>query len=379
MKRVAAMCWLVFGMIAAALAASENAVGVRLKDLGRIDGWRENMISGYGLVTGLAGTGDSSRNRATRQSIANVLAEFGLNLPSDQVQSRNVAAVMVMASLPPFAKPGSKLDVTVSSIGDARSLVGGALLLTPLKGPDDRVYVLAQGPVLVGGYSYDLFGNLVQKNHPTAGRIPGGGMIEVGAPTQELAPQGGALFVLAQADYTTASRVAEAINRAFGRRLAQPKDAASVEIVMPASESRPDAVAFLTRIENLQIEPGGRARVVVNERTGTVVAGGDVRISRVTISHGDLKVSIATDFLVSQPYVPIIGRPGPGGRTVVVPQTRVDVSENESQSVTLAGKSNTVADLVNALAKIRTSPRDLIAILQGVIAAGAMHAELILQ
>jgi flagellar P-ring protein FlgI len=359
-------------------AAAEPKGQVRLKDLGRVDGWRDNALAGYGIVTGLAGTGDTLRNKATRQSIANVLTQFGINLASDQVQSRNVAAVMVMATLPPFAREGDKVDVTVTSLGDARSLLGGALLLTPLKGPDGRVYALAQGPISVGGYKYDLFGNVVQKNHPTTGLVPAGAMVEVGVATQDVSPQGTVLFVLKDPDYTTSNRIADSINRAFGQQLAKPKNASSVEILVPLAESGSDAVSFLTRVENLAVEPDQRAKVVINERTGMVISGGDVRVSQVTISHGDLKVSIVTDYLVSQPYQPFWGSSGPGARTVVVPQTRIDVEEQEAQSVFLAG-TNTVADLVRALNKIKTSPRDMISILQGMKAAGALHAELIIQ
>jgi flagellar P-ring protein FlgI len=352
---------------------------VRLKDLGRVDGWRDNSLVGYGLVIGLAGTGDSLRNRATRQSIANVLSQFGIYLPPEQVQSRNVAAVMVMGNLAPYARQGNKLDVNVSSMGDARSLLGGTLLLTPLKAPNGRVYALAQGPLSVGGYKYDLFGNLVQKNHPTVGRVPGGAVVEADVPTLDGTEHGNVVFLLSDPDYTTASNVAESVNRAFGRRLARARDASSVEIAVPGKESGADAVAFLKDVENVEVEPGQRARVVINERTGMVVSGGDVRISQAAISHGDLKVSITSDYLVSQPNAPFYGPIGQGARTVVVPQTRVDVKEEESQSVSLPGNNNTVSDLAKALARIRTSPRDMISILQGLRTAGALHAELIIQ
>lgn len=358
--------------------AADEGMRVRLKDLGRVEGWRDNMLTGYGLVTGLAGTGDSSRNQATRQSIANVLAQFGVNLSSDQVLSRNVAAVMVTANLSPFARRGSKIDVMVSSLGDARSLVGGALLLTPLKAPNSRIYALAQGALSIGGYRHDAFGNLVQKNHPTVGRVPGGGVIELDVPTTDVSPQGTITYVLTQPDYTTAHQVVQAVNATFGQRLARARDAATVEIRLPASGTEDDPLAFLTRVENLPVQPGSRAKVVVNERTGTVISGGDVRLSQVTISHGELKVSIATDFVVSLPLPPLIGRGSSNARTVVVPQTRIDVTEDESNNVSLAA-NHTVADLVKALARIKTSPRDMISILQGMHSAGALHADLIIQ
>jgi len=369
---------LLAGAASAAPADPPASAPIRLKDLGRIDGWRDNALVGYGIVTGLAGTGDTLRNKATRQSIANLLSQFGLSLAADQVQSRNVAAVMVLASLPPFAREGGKIDVTVTSLGDARSLVGGTLLLTPLRGANQRVHALAQGPISVGGYKYDLFGNVVQKNHPTAGMIPGGAVVERAVATIDVSPQGTALFVVNTPDYTTTQRIADSINRAFSEPLAQPKDAASVEIRLPGSGSHAEAVAMLTRIENLAVEPDQRAKVVVNERTGMVVSGGDVRIAPVTISHGDLRVAITTDFQVSQPYAPLFGSGALGGRTAIVPQTTIDVSEPAMQSVTLSG-ANTVADLVRALSKIKTSPRDMISILQAMKAAGALYADLIIQ
>ena len=350
---------------------------IRLKDLGRIDGWRDNSLVGYGIVTGLAGTGDTLRNKAARQSVANLLLQFGISLGTDQVQSRNVAAVMVLATLPPFAREGGRLDVTVTSLGDARSLVGGTLLLAPLKGANDRVHALAQGPISVGGYKYDLYGNVVQKNHPTTGLIPAGAVVERAVATVDVS-QGVALFVLKDPDYTTSQRIADSINRAMGEALARPRDAASVEIRMPSDAGGAQTVALLTRIEGLAVSPDQRARVVVNERTGMVVSGGDVRIAPVTISHGDLKVTISTDYLVSQPLPPFYGGGDYGARTVVVPQTSVDVTEGQPQTLSLSGAS-TVADLVRALGKIKTSTRDMIALLQAMKAAGVLHADLIIQ
>jgi flagellar P-ring protein precursor FlgI len=366
-------------VVSTALAAGD----VRLKELGRIDGWRDNQLIGYGLVTGLAGTGDSSRNRATRQSIANLMSQFGIVLPNDQVQSRNVAAVMVLATLPAFARPGAKLDVNVNSMGDARSLLGGTLLMAPLKGVDGRVHALAQGPISVGGYKYDAYGTVVQKNHPTVGAIPGGATVELGVPTQDVNPQGRAVFALTTPDYTTASRVADSINRAFGTGVARARDAAAVEILVPEAEKGGDTVSFLMRVENLAIEPDQRARVVINERTGMVISGGNVRISQVTISHGELKVSVTNDYAIARVGAPqIAGNPGlavgTGTRSTIVPLTNLDVEEPDTRSVSLAGNS-TVADLVRALASIHTSPREMISILQGMKAAGALYAELIIQ
>ncbi len=285
---------------------------------------------------------------------------------------------MVLATLPPFAREGGRVDVTVTSMGDARSLVGGTLLLTPLKGADDRVHALAQGAVSVGGYKYDLAGNVVQKNHPTAGLVPAGAVIERAVATVDVSQQGIALFVLKEPDYTTSQRIADSINKALGTTAAQPRDAASVEIRMQAAADGAQTVALLTRIENLAVEPDQRARVVVNERTGVVVAGGDVRIAPVTITHGELKVAITTDFRVSQPLPPLLGG-GYGARTVVVPQTSIDVTESGPTTLSMGGGANTVADLVRALGKVKTSPRDTIAILQAIKTAGALYADLIIQ
>lgn len=357
----------------AALLLGAPAHAARIKDLGRVDGMRDNQLVGYGVVTGLAGTGDSMRNKATRQSVANLLGQFDLSLVSDQVQSRNVAIVMVTATLPAFARAGDKIDVTVTSVGDARSLLGGVLVMAPLKGADSRVHALAQGPVSVGGYKYDLNGNVVQKNHPTVGSIPAGANVEVGEPTRVLDAAGSFSLVLNNPDYTTAERIADAINGAFGRAAAHPRDAATIDVT-PGAAERADLVRFMTRLENLSVDPDTRARVVINERSGTVISGGDARISRVTIAHGDLKVSIVTENQVSQPM--FVSRTGPDVRTEVVSNTRVDVSE--AAGVALES-GNTVADLVRALNKIKTSTRDMIAILQGIKTAGALQAELIIQ
>jgi flagellar P-ring protein precursor FlgI len=364
----AALCFL-------APYGAAQADTVRLKDLGKFAGWRENALVGYGIVTGLAGSGDSPGNKATRQSIANLLAQFDVAVPPDDVLSRNAAAVMVTARLPPVARTGDTLDVTVTSLADARSLAGGNLLLAPLKGPDGKVYALAQGALFVGGYKYDLNGNVAQKNHPTVGSIPAGATVEVPVRATILRPDGTLTFTLAEADFTTANRIAEAINGAFGQALARAQDAQGVDIVVPEA-SRTRLVDFVTRIERLSVEPDTRARVVVDERTGTVVSGGDVRIARVVISHGDLKLSIVTDNLVSQPLV--IGRTGEGVRTEVVSNSRIRVNERDETGY-VSASNNTVADLIQALTRIKTSTRDIISILRAVKAAGALHADLVIQ
>jgi flagellar P-ring protein precursor FlgI len=359
----------------AAAAPCEGAESVRVKDLGRLQGWRENALVGFGIVTGLAGTGDSPTNRSTRQALSNVFSQFNLTMPVDQVQSRNVAVVMVSASLPPLAREGDPLDVNITSVGDARSLLGGELLLTPLKGPNGRVYALASGPLLVGGYRYDANGNIVQKNHPTLGSVPGGATVEVGVRGQLLDAKHGLTFVLSDADHVTATRMAQAINAKLGQHLARAEDASAVEIQVP-EDRRVELAAFVASIEAVEVEPDRRAKVVINERTGTVVSGGDVTISEVTIAHGDLKVSIIHDNAASQPSH--VYRTGPGVRTAIVTNTRIDVDEVHGPAFVKPGH-DTVADLVQALANLKISTRDIISILRAMKTAGALHAELVVQ
>lgn len=367
---------LLWGVLLLATQAVAAAPAVRIKDLGRLDGWRDNALVGYGLVTGLAGTGDSARNRATRQSIANMMSRFDMVTPSADVTSRNVAAVMITASLPPYARPGDRMDVTVASIGDARSLGGGTLILAPLKAANGRTYALAQGPVFVGGYRYDANGNQAQKNHPTVGLVSSGAVVEVGTPRADPQEPGRTLtFVLNEPDFTTATRVAEGINAALGEELAVARDAAGVEI-RASTAGNGSLAALMTRIEGVTITPDLRARVVINERTGTVVSGGDVRITPVTITHGDLKISVTTERTASQPLV--LGEASNDVRSLVVANSRLEVSEPEQTRFVPPGAS-TVADLVQALVRLKVSTRDVIAVLQSVKAAGALHADLVVQ
>jgi len=366
---------LIISLLVFLTLCSSQAEVVRLKDIGKFAGWRENPLVGYGLVTGLAGTGDSPNNKATRQSIANVLAQFDVAVQPEDVLSRNTAAVMVSAVLPPTAREGDTVDVTVTSIGDARSLAGGNLLIAPLKGPNNKVYALAQGALSVGGYKYEMNGTVAQKNHPTVGAIPGGATIELGVQAKLVSAENTLMFTLSDADFTTASRVASAINNAFGRELATAKDAEGVEIRLPAQGTY-KLVDFVTRIERLDVEPDHRARVVVDERTGTVVSGGDVRIAKTVISHGDLKISIVTDNSVSQPI--FVRQTGPDVRTQVVSNSRLDIGEHEETGF-VSASNNTVADLIQALTRIKTNTRDIISILRAVKASGALHADLVIQ
>jgi flagellar P-ring protein precursor FlgI len=360
---------------APAWAAPHDGESVRIKDLGRVKGWRQNVLVGYGIVTGLAGTGDSSGNAATKQALSNALSQFNLAVPAAQIQSRNVAVVMISAELPSFAREGDTLDVTVTSAGDARSLVGGSLLVAPLRAPDGRVYALAEGPLAVGGYRYDANGNVVQKNHPTVGSVPNGARVEVDVHAEIPATQSSLTFVLNDPDYTTANRLAAAINQRLGAALANARDAEGVDIAIPADQ-RSQLVAFISRIEGVEIQPDQRARVVINERTGTVVSGGDVRISPVAISQGDLKIAITSTNSVSQPSGIIGG--SAGIRTAIVTNTTVDVGEPQGPGYVAPG-STTVADLVQSLSRLKANTRDVISILRAVKAAGALHAELVVQ
>jgi flagellar P-ring protein FlgI len=358
---------------AGASAAQEEKV--RIKDLGRFQGWRENALTGMGIVTGLAGTGDSTTTRSTQQALSNAMAQFNLNVSADQIQARNVAVVLVDASLPAFAREGDTLDVTVTSMGDARSLVGGNLILTPLKAANGKVYALAQGPLSVGGYRYDANGNVVQKNHPTAGAIPAGATVEVGVTAQMIQPDHHMTFVLAEPDFTTSNRVAEAINQQLGVGLAQAHDASGIDVRVP-DEQLGRLVSFMAKVESVTVEPDRRAKVVINERTGTVVSGGDVRLSDVAISHGDIKLSIVNHTTASQP-TGFIGQTGPGVRTELVTNTTVKADETPGTGFVMG--QHTVSDLVQTLARLKTSTRDIISILRAVKAAGALHAELVVE
>jgi flagellar P-ring protein FlgI len=366
---------IVFLVIICAEAFADTDSSVRIKELCRLAGTKDNALVGYGLVTGLAGTGDSLRSAATLQSIKNILLRFGVNVPLNDVKSRNAAAVMVTANLPAYSQPGDKLDVNVTSMGDARSLVGGTLVLTHLNGPDDQIYALAQGSVSVGGFTYDMNGNVVQKNHPTAANIPSGAVVERGVESSMIDSEGYMQLVLYDPDFSTAERVAQSLQARFGDENAYAVDAARIKVYVPNSQRR-RIVHFITQVESLSIVPDTHARVVVNERTGTVVSGGDVRISPTTITHGDLTVTIATDYDVSQPA--FIRGINPNVRSIVVPDTNLDVVEEQPINVTMPRSTN-ISELVTALNRVKASSRDVIIILQGIKRAGALHAELIIQ
>lgn len=361
------------GLVVACVAV--HAQSVRLKDIARIEGVRDNALTGYGIVIGLSGSGDSSKNRLTVQSVANALSHFGINISPDGLSTRNVAAVMVTATLPAFAEPGQKLDVEVSSLGDARSLNGGMLLLTPLDGPDGKLYAMAQGAVSVGGYVVDSFGSREQRNHPTVGRVPNGASVEREAPLGLMGDGRRIDVVLYQPDFITAQRVVESLDRNVPGAQAVADDAGKVSVHFGSAPA--NLVQVIAAIESVPVSPDDAARVVVNERTGTVVAGGDVRIGAVTVSQGDLRIQIQTDYLVSQPEGGYFA-PSPSIATAVVPQSRIKVDDPAVKQVTLRD-GTTVTDLITALRSIHLTTRDIISILQSIKAAGALRGELIIQ
>lgn len=364
---------LIAGLPTPGLGASESILA-RVKDVARIVGVRDNELYGYGLIIGLNGTGDRRQNSFfTVQSIQNLLLRQGINLPPavrGTIETKNAAAVMVTAKLPPFAKPGTTIDVTVSSLGDASSLAGGTLLLTPLQAADSKIYAVAQGPVSIGGFSVVApgTGETVQKNHPTVGRVANGATVEREVPM----PVGRERLSIAllQPDFTSSARLAQAINQGLGASVAQAVDAATVAVAVPPS-SQNRLVQFLAEIEQLEVPTDAPAKVVVNERTGTIIMGSQVRISSVAVSHGNLSIQIKAESQVSQPpaFAP------QGAQTVVVPKTETTVREEKSPLVLLkAGAS--IGDVVQGLNAVGATPRDLIAILQAIKRAGALHAEL---
>lgn len=345
----------------------EAAEAARIKDISRVVGMRDNQLVGYGLVVGLNGSGDSQQTQFTVQSVVNMLFKFGVTVPASKVRTNNVAAVMVTATLPAFMKSGDKIDAVVSSIGDAKSLQGGTLLQTPLQGADSEVYAVAQGPVSIGGFVVGTGGNEVQKNHVTVGRVPNGAVVEKEVPVTM--SEGNTITLsLSSVDFTTARRVAEAIATKLGSGAATAVDAATVRVSIPAEEQDrlPDLIA---EIGQLTVTPDQAARVVINERTGTVIIGGEVRISPVAVAHGSLSVEVKTELQVSQPS------PLAGGETVVVAQTRTEVKEEEARLMELKS-GDTIGDLVTGLNALGVTPRDMIAILQAVKDAGALQAEL---
>lgn len=356
---------LILALLIPGLAAGQS----RIKDLADIQGLGPMPLVGYGLVVGLEGTGDSPRSLFTNQALSNMLERFGINLESDRVRTRNVAGVMVTATMNPFAKVGQQVDVNVSSLGDSRSLQGGTLLLTPLVGPDEKVYGIAQGPISIGGYSVESEGVSVRQNAAGVGRIPGGMHVEV-EPGTDLEGRESFSYTLRSPDFTTARRIEAVINQGVGQNLATAIDPVSIQINIP--QNYPGGVmALISDTESLPVNVDIPARVVINERTGTVVIGDNVRLSSVAISHGALSISITNTPVVSQP-----GAFSPG-QTSVQRATQVQVQEQQSGVVVIQQSAN-VGDVAGALNSLGVTPRDIIAIFQALKQAGALQADLVI-
>jgi flagellar P-ring protein precursor FlgI len=350
---------------AAPLAAD---TGVRLKDLVSIEGVRANQLVGYGLVVGLNGTGDSQQTYFSNQSLTNLLQHMGVSISPSLIMVKNTAAVIVTATLPPFAQPGATIDITAGAIGDARNLQGGLLVLTTLRGIDGQVYATAQGPVVTGGFVAGRTMNSQTVNHPTVGRIPNGASIERAAPS---VPLGSVIHLqLNQEDFTTAARIAAAVNRRFASNgaVAHADNSALVSVKVPASYTS-QTTDFVAALEALTVAPDRSARIVINERTGTVVLGEDVHIAPVAIMHGDLTVEIQTTFTTAEPG------PFSSAPAQVIPQTSVAARDERARNVVLK-EGATVEELVKALGSIGSTTRDVIAILENLRAAGALDAEI---
>jgi flagellar P-ring protein precursor FlgI len=362
--------WLGLGLLVLMGLGTTDA-GTRIKDIAYVQGVRGQQLIGYGLVVGLNNTGDTQRSTFTLQSVASMLKRFGITVPQSDLRLRNVAAVMVTATVPGFVKEGGATDVIVSSMGDATSLQGGTLLMTPLSGTDGNVYATAQGPLSVGGMSIRANGNEIRKNHTAAGRIPGGAVIER-SPATVLAKDSTLSVVLTQADFTTASRIAEAINAKLGARQAVAQDGSTIAINIPGEyRAEGKLVDFISQLELLEVTPDVVAKVIINERTGTVVVGGNVSILPVAISHGGLNIEIESVPVISQPL------PFSNGQTISTQQTTVRLGE-DSTAVTAINGAATVQDVAKALNSLKVSPRDIIDIFQALKEAGALKAELII-
>jgi flagellar P-ring protein precursor FlgI len=371
-KRPALILALLLLIPAATVQAASPAQRARVKDVATIEGIRDNQLVGYGLVVGLRGTGDSSQTVFPAQTLISTLERMGITVPqtgansASNMQVKNMAAVFVVATLPPFSRPGYKMDITVSSAGDARSLEGGILLMTPLYGPDGQIYAQAQGSLVLGGYMASAGGNTRLSNHPTTARIPGGALVERPVPF-DLKQMHVVSVVLNDADFHTAERMASSIDKALGAKRAHAVDSRRVEIGALPDE---DIAALLDQVEAVEVDVYPRARVVVNERTGTVVIGGTVRLQPVSILHGGLSVNVITENEVSQPNAF-----SSGGTTQVVQQTSVQATDKPVNRIDLK-EGATVEDLVQELQRTGAGARDVISILQAMKEAGALEADL---
>ncbi|MDZ7260806.1 MAG: flagellar basal body P-ring protein FlgI [candidate division KSB1 bacterium] len=349
-----------------------SQAGSRVKDIARIQGIEDKQLIGYGLVVGLDGTGDGRSSLFTIQSVTNMLLKFGITVPPEKIQIRNVASVMVTARLSPFVRKGTTVDVVVSSMGDASSLEGGVLLLTPLLAGDGTVYAHAQGPVSIGGFNIETIGGeRIRKNYALVGRVPDGAVVEEDISTTLFSEQTMRIG-LKEPDFTTANRLATAINEKFRQNIAVAQDAAEILVTIPSSyQDSSRRVEFIALIEALEITPDQVARVVINERTGTIAIGENVRIAKAAVSHGNLSIEIAARPVISQPF------PFSQGETVVVPQTETQVSAERARLMVIE-ETASVGDVAKALNALGVTPRDMIAIFQALKLAGALQAELII-
>lgn len=362
-------CLLVMILLGLPCMVAPSAEASRIKELAQLEGVRANQLVGYGLVVGLNGTGDSIKTQFTIQSLVNMMERLGVTFDRNRVKVDNVAAVVVTAELPSFARAGSTIDVSVASVGDAENLAGGTLLMTPLKAADGKTYAVAQGSLVVGSLAFGGKAAKVQKNHPTAGRIPDGGLVEREVPFS-LGNRRTLNYRLKDSDFTTVSRMAEAVNQHFGDQIASSLDAGQLQVLVPKDYQK-RVVDFVAQLERLDVTPDTLARIVVNEKTGTIVMGEKVRISTVAVSHGNLSLVISEKTNVSQP------NPLAAGQTVQTPETLVDVTEDKGSLVVME-RGASIADVAAALNAIGATPRDLIAIFQAIKAAGALYADLVI-
>lgn len=366
LKRFACVAVFISTFFLFSFPGANESNAARIKDIANINGIRTNQLVGYGLVVGLKGTGDKANTIFTNQSLANMLEKMGIRVDPNKTKVNNIAAVTVTSDLPPFGKVGNKIDAIVSSIGDAKSLEGGFLLLTPLRGADGEVYAIAQGPLVVGGYLATGNGANVSKNHPTVGRVPNGATIEREISYEDF-KNDSLVISLKIPDYTNARRIAEKINEAFkGAAVAQ--DGGTVSVKTP-EEMKSNPVKFVSIIENLDVKPSNSAKIVVDEKTGTVVMGENILISTVAVSHGNITVQIKEESKVSQPL------PFARGQTVATPDTQLKVEEEKGKWMIMQ-EGISLKELVSALNASGASTRDVITILQTIKAAGALHAEL---
>lgn len=355
-------------VIAVSTAAAASS---RIKDLVEVEGVRGNDLVGYGLVVGLKGTGDALRNAPfTEEALSSLLERLGVNVSGESFRAENVAAVIVTATLPPFARPGGRIDVTVSAIGDADSLLGGTLIMTPLNAADGNIYAVAQGPILAGGFEAEGDAARTQIGVPTAGSIPAGATVERELPF-DFAAMDEIRLALRDPDFTTAARIEAAINAAIGARIASMGDSATVTLDLSAM---PDSPAHLiARIENIEVRPSRRARVVIDQRSGTIVLGSEVRISSVAVAQGNLAIRVQEAPVAVQP------NPFAEGESIVLPRTDIEVEENDENRLAVVEQNTSLADLVQGLNALGVGPRDMIDILKSIRTAGALHAELIVQ